>query len=259
MPNLALSPKTINPYHCLVPSFHFFLYNSFFPCLFFQCDETRNERERGERGAATLGLRPVTLADSFYPLLLLSSPLDGRKRKLARLFRVSLLRRFCKPSNLLRKTISFHFFRSCFYRKKQALSLSLSPRQSRSSAKAPTSSSSHRSFSLSLFLCDLLSLFLHPVLRASAGTMSMKVSSPDGVKVNNANESREDFERCRSLFLSTASSPLTFQNSPFPLCFYPLSLSRQPFQVYNVSSGKSTPQWLSESKKRALRKDEEYR
>ena len=126
MPNLALSQKTINPYHCLVPSFHFFLYNSFFPCLFFQCDETRNERERGERGAATLGLRPVTLADSFYPLLLLSSPLDGRKRKLARLFRVSLLRRFCKPSNLLRKTISFHFFRSCFYRKKQALSLSLS-------------------------------------------------------------------------------------------------------------------------------------
>ena len=242
----------------------FFLYNSFFPCLFFQCDETRNERERGERGAATLGLRPVTLADSFYPLLLLSSPLDGRKRKLARLFRVSLLRRFCKPSNLLRKTISFHFFRSCFYRKKQALSLSLSlslslvrvglpPKRRRRALRIVLS------LSLSLFLCDLLSLFLHPVLRASAGTMSMKVSSPDGVKVNNANESREDFERCRSLFLSTASSPLTFQNSPFPLCFYPLSLSRQPFQVYNVSSGKSTPQWLSESKKRALRKDEEYR
>ena len=34
---------------------------------------------------------------------------------------------------------------------------------------------------------------------------------------------------------------------------------RNEIQVYNVSSGKSTPQWLSESKKRALRKDEEYR
>jgi hypothetical protein len=29
-------------------------------------------------------------------------------------------------------------------------------------------------------------------------------------------------------------------------------------QVYNVTSGKSLPQWLSETKKRALRKDDEY-
>lgn len=31
------------------------------------------------------------------------------------------------------------------------------------------------------------------------------------------------------------------------------------YQVYNVTSGKSMPQWLSEKKKRSLRKDEEYR
>lgn len=30
-------------------------------------------------------------------------------------------------------------------------------------------------------------------------------------------------------------------------------------KVYNLSSGKSFPQWLSESKKRALANDEEYR
>lgn len=32
-----------------------------------------------------------------------------------------------------------------------------------------------------------------------------------------------------------------------------------PSQVYNVTSGKSLPQWLSEKRKRSLRKDEEYR
>lgn len=30
-------------------------------------------------------------------------------------------------------------------------------------------------------------------------------------------------------------------------------------QVYNVSSGKSVPEWLSEGKKKSLKKDEEYR
>jgi ribosome biogenesis protein ENP2 len=29
-------------------------------------------------------------------------------------------------------------------------------------------------------------------------------------------------------------------------------------QVYNVTSGKTLPQWLSENKKRALRKNEDY-
>ena len=29
--------------------------------------------------------------------------------------------------------------------------------------------------------------------------------------------------------------------------------------MYNVSAGRTVPQWLSESKKRSLRKDEEYR
>jgi ribosome biogenesis protein ENP2 len=29
--------------------------------------------------------------------------------------------------------------------------------------------------------------------------------------------------------------------------------------VYHVTSGKALPQWLSEAKKRGLRKDEEYR
>jgi hypothetical protein len=32
-----------------------------------------------------------------------------------------------------------------------------------------------------------------------------------------------------------------------------------PSQVYNVTSGKTLPQWLSEKRKRSLRKDEEYR
>jgi|APGre2960657505_1045072.scaffolds.fasta_scaffold537080_1 hypothetical protein len=32
-----------------------------------------------------------------------------------------------------------------------------------------------------------------------------------------------------------------------------------PFQVYNVASGKALPQWLSDKKKRALRKDDDYR
>ena len=38
----------------------------------------------------------------------------------------------------------------------------------------------------------------------------------------------------------------------------PLSFP-SPFQVYNVASGKALPQWLSDKKKRALRKDDDYR
>ena len=30
-------------------------------------------------------------------------------------------------------------------------------------------------------------------------------------------------------------------------------------KVYNVSSGKTLPQWLSDKKKKSLRKDEEYK
>ena len=97
----------------------------------------------------------------------------------------------------------------------------------------------------------------------------MKVSSPDGVKVNDAIDVKEEFGTHAELFFfffflssfSTASSSIDIPNSPL---FATLGLSLSPSlnrlsQVYNVSSGKSTPQWLSESKKRALRKDEEYR
>lgn len=31
------------------------------------------------------------------------------------------------------------------------------------------------------------------------------------------------------------------------------------WQVYDVSAGKSLPQWLSDKKKKSLRKDEEFR
>ena len=96
----------------------------------------------------------------------------------------------------------------------------------------------------------------------------MKVSSPDGVKVNDAIDVKEEFGTHAELFFffflssfSTASSSIDIPNSPlFATLGLSLSLSLNRLsQVYNVSSGKSTPQWLSESKKRALRKDEEYR
>jgi hypothetical protein len=34
---------------------------------------------------------------------------------------------------------------------------------------------------------------------------------------------------------------------------------RRAVQVYNVSAGKSLPQWLSDKKKKSLRKDDEFR
>lgn len=85
----------------------------------------------------------------------------------------------------------------------------------------------------------------------------MKVSSPDGIKVNNV-DSKEEFGTHAEpffSFLSTASIDIPKTHRSFSLALPQNHLS----QVYNVSSGKSTPQWLSGSKKRALRKDEEYR
>ena len=83
--------------------------------------------------------------------------------------------------------------------------------------------------------------------------MSMKVSSADGVMVRKRNQMPCVDVDARSSF-STASSPSHLKMSPPSFLFVLI-----PNQVYNVSSGKNTPQWLSESKKRALRKDEEYR
>lgn len=46
--------------------------------------------------------------------------------------------------------------------------------------------------------------------------------------------------------------------APFPAGTDP-ALSHPPPQVYTVSGGKNIPAWLSDKKKKALRKDEEYR
>jgi ribosome biogenesis protein ENP2 len=70
------------------------------------------------------------------------------------------------------------------------------------------------------------------IVLASA-TMSMKVSAPDGVKVRMSSQSP-----CKSELTASISWCL---------------------QVYNISSSKTLPQWLSESKKKSLRKNEEYR
>ena len=81
------------------------------------------------------------------------------------------------------------------------------------------------SFSLSLALCLWLSLslalsFSIPVFRASAGAMSMKVSSADGVKVNNATNAKErNRNTCSVVFFvfcfRRLALPLDIPLSPF--------------------------------------------
>ena len=84
---------------------------------------------------------------------------------------------------------------------------------------------------------------------------TMKVSAPDGVKVRGAEwqgrrgEGGDGGAGLPPASSATGGGPASFFD-PFP----PLSS-----QVYNVTSGKSLPQWLSEKRKRSLRKDEEYR
>lgn len=96
--------------------------------------------------------------------------------------------------------------------------------------------------------------------------MALKVSAPDGVKVRRG-------QPPPPLLLPSAagsSSPLLPGRPPqqqqHAACMMtpPLLLLRRAhtlprLQVYQVGSGKAMPSWLSETKKRALRKDEEYR
>ena len=66
--------------------------------------------------------------------------------------------------------------------------------------------------------------------------MSLKVSAPDGVKVTP-----------HSVHLAVLAT----------CCLSHSCMVRH--QVYNVTSSKKQPQWVSDKKKKGLRKDEEYR
>ena len=66
--------------------------------------------------------------------------------------------------------------------------------------------------------------------------MSLRVSAPDGVKVMAMARNHH------------AAQPPTNQQPP-PL---------HRLQVYNVTSGKTLPQWLSENKKSSLKRNDDY-
>lgn len=92
--------------------------------------------------------------------------------------------------------------------------------------------------------------------------MSMKVAAPDGVKVCaqlllcHINE-----HACQFSSYNVASACFWFSKSLI-ICINILSSydkhKHGSLQVYTVAGGKNIPNWLSEKKKKSLRKDEEY-
>lgn len=76
--------------------------------------------------------------------------------------------------------------------------------------------------------------------------MALKVSAPNGVKV----QSR--------LAAVSSRSPRSAAGGCAAMSPEARAFTRT-IQVYNVSGGKSLPQWISETKKKALMKDEEFR
>jgi hypothetical protein len=77
--------------------------------------------------------------------------------------------------------------------------------------------------------------------------MVLKVSAPDGVKVRPS---------VAAMYRPGIAGGSTRNHEvPGDVMNRVLGVA----QVYNVSSGKSLPEWLSEGKKKALQKNEEYR
>jgi hypothetical protein len=74
--------------------------------------------------------------------------------------------------------------------------------------------------------------------------MALKVSAPDGVKV------RHPILNC--------AGPMRSGIRPLGWRRCAPTLHGRFSQVYHVTSGKTTPQWLSEGKKASLRKNEDY-
>ena len=85
----------------------------------------------------------------------------------------------------------------------------------------------------------------------------MKVSAPDGVKVSTSRRSSEQHVQQIPVPLP---SPFILRGPAYSVGVLTSLMHAIGclLQVYNVTSGKSLPQWLSETKKRSLRKDDEY-